>query len=301
MASPSSRVPILKRCGKLLRFRAAAFFDGSSPEALNAAYETLRSLKRSNVKSPDRYVRDPLYQKPLLIAIALLLIEMFISNRRGGLGAFAKASWAFSRRLLRRRQSPAGLLLLSAFLSMAFSLDPGQPEYDQGNAAYRQNQYDQAASAYQNSIQENGARLQPHYNLGNAKFMQGDYDGAIQAYEDALKIDPNDEDSKFNLDLAKKMEEDQKKNPQKKNKTKKRSKMGIRSSQMAGKTKAIRVSPSSSPETKMAGKTDNRTGGNKAAKARMGRGKRAKARAAALKTRKRGRGLKGSPAPKPKL
>ena len=197
---------------KIASLSGGHYFEGASAEGLNAAYDMVRKLKQGTAKSPDRYVRDPLYQNDLWIAILLLLIEMMISNRSGGLWLAAKKTASFVARLFRRRGLPTAAAALGlALLSMGFSLDPGRSEVDEGNALYRQNQYDKAAASYQNSIDQKSQRFEPHYNLGNAKYMQGDYDGAIDSYQEALKINPEDSDAKFNLDLAQKQKDQQQK------------------------------------------------------------------------------------------
>lgn len=194
----------LKRIASLSGGR---YFEGASQAALNAAYDTVRGLKQGSAKSQDRYVRDPLYQQPLLIAIVLLLIEMMLSNRSGGTWKAALALWSRGRRLIERRQVVRAAGLALALLSMGFSLDPGRGEVDEGNALYRQGQYDKADEKYQASIAQKAGRFEPHYNLGNAKYMQQDFEGAISEYEEALKINPDDADAKYNLDLAKKRKE----------------------------------------------------------------------------------------------
>jgi Ca-activated chloride channel family protein len=207
---------------KIAELSGGQYIDGPSAEGLETAYRALRRLKEGGAKSRDRYVRDPLFQQPLLVAIALLLIEMMLSNRSGGTSIFAGRAWAFLGRISSRRVKEALPLALLALAMMctAFSLDPGRGENDQGSAQYRQKQYDKAAQSYEDSIAQGPSRLEPHYNLGNAKFMQEDYDGAIAAYEDALKINPNDDDSKFNLDLAKKRKEEKENSKDKKDKDK---------------------------------------------------------------------------------
>jgi Ca-activated chloride channel family protein len=195
---------------KIASLSGGRYFAGASPAALNAAYDTVRGLKQGAAKVKDRYVRDPLYQKPLFTALLLLIAEMLLSNRAGGTLRALRATGSFLLRLKNRRAVPRAALLALAVMSMAFSLDPGRGEYDQGNALYRQGQYDKAAEQYENSLQQKEQRFEPHYNLGNAKFMQEDYDGAIQAYEDALKLKPDDPDTLYNLELAKKRKEGKK-------------------------------------------------------------------------------------------
>ncbi|MES2201466.1 MAG: VWA domain-containing protein [candidate division FCPU426 bacterium] len=184
---------------KIASLSGGEYFDGASPTALQRAYERVRSLKQGKAKAPDRYQREPLYQKPLLWAVILFLVEMMLSNRVG-----KKIRWAFWR--------VAALLLLFLVPGTlpAFSLDPGRGEYDEANAQYRQGQYDKAGEDYERSLAKKPKLMSGHYNLGNSKFMRQDYEGAIRSYEEALALDPKDPDAQHNLALAKKRLEQKK-------------------------------------------------------------------------------------------
>ncbi|MEH6422489.1 VWA domain-containing protein [Pseudomonas sp. CGJS7] len=94
----------------------------------------------------------------------------------------------------RRRNGAAAALLLCLWLPMA----PGQAQslwqradqagherIEQGNRAYREGRFEQAAGLYKRA---DGADAQ--YNLGNALARQGQYPEAIQAYDRALKQQP---------------------------------------------------------------------------------------------------------------
>jgi Ca-activated chloride channel family protein len=94
----------------------------------------------------------------------------------------------------RRRSGVAAVALLCLWLPMA----PGHAQslwtradqaahqrIAQGNQAYQQGQFEQAADLYKRS---EGADAQ--YNLGNALARQGQYPEAIQAYDRALKQQP---------------------------------------------------------------------------------------------------------------
>jgi Ca-activated chloride channel family protein len=215
---------------KIASLSGGQYFDGASQGAMNAAYERIRSLKQGSAKSLDRYVRDPLYQEPLLIAVILLLFEMMLSNRAGGLGQAWTRCSGKARTLWLRRLAALILVFLPLGLG-AFSLDPGRSEYDQGNESYRQGDYDKASQAYDQSVQAQPERMQSHYNWGNAKYMQQDYQGAIKEYQEALKLDPKDDDAQHNLDLAQKKLEEQKKDGKKDKKDQKDKKDGDKGKQ----------------------------------------------------------------------
>jgi Ca-activated chloride channel family protein len=201
---------------RVAQLSGGEYFSGDSPAALSRAIERLRQLKQGRAKAPDRWVRDPLYQQPLLWALVLLLAEALIPLQGGGLrhamaacGRALASLWGLIRR--RRGWDKAALLALLLLGSglQAFSLDPGRGEYDQGNQAYRGNDFKAASSYYRDSLGQDASREQAQYNLGNALYRQGDYDSAVQAYQDALKLDPKDADAAYNLELARQHLQDQ--------------------------------------------------------------------------------------------
>lgn len=101
--------------------------------------------------------------------------------------------------------------------------------YNQGNAQYKLEKYDEAINGYKaafeqgKSYDEKGNAL---YNMGNAYYQKEDYDEAIKSYKDALKYKPSDKDVLDNLARAKlkkamkKKEEQQKQDEQKKDQNK---------------------------------------------------------------------------------
>ena len=218
---------------RVAQLSGGEYLSGDSAEAAGRAIERLRQLKQGRAKAPDRWVRDPLYQQPLLWALILLLAEALIPLQGGGLRhalAMAGRGLAGLAGLIRRRRGwgKAGMLalLLLAARARAFSLDPGRSEYDQGNQAYRSSDFKAAASYYRDSLGQDASREQAQYNMGNAFYRQGDYPSAAQAYEDALKLDPKDEDAAHNLELARQHMQDKDKKDDKKDDKDKKDKQG---------------------------------------------------------------------------
>lgn len=84
-----------------------------------------------------------------------------------------------------------------------------------GNASYRQGQYEEAVKFYQNALKEGGQDDVARYNLGNAYFRQGkaraqtNLDGAIDdlekslsSYIDVINKNGKDADAVFNRDIV---------------------------------------------------------------------------------------------------
>lgn len=74
--------------------------------------------------------------------------------------------------------------------------------YNEGNAHYRQGEYEAAIGAYEKIVGQGVENGDVYYNLGNAYFKNGQLGRAIWAYERALKLMPNDEDVMANLRFA---------------------------------------------------------------------------------------------------
>jgi len=147
------------------------------------------------------------FQWPLGLGLALLVIEMFVADRK---------------RLV------IGMLCLVAAGSQAGENWP--VTYNRGVTAYRSNDFAAAAATFEQATAAADRPLQAKalYNLGNARYRLGQaaepqsldqalpvFKKSLQAYERALASNPQDADAKFNLDLVKKkIEEVQKKQEQ---------------------------------------------------------------------------------------
>lgn len=70
------------------------------------------------------------------------------------------------------------------------------------NHLYESGQYQQAAQAYQQLVDQGFSDSVLFYNLGNAYFKQGDYGRAILNYRRAELLAPRDADIATNLNLA---------------------------------------------------------------------------------------------------
>ncbi len=80
----------------------------------------------------------------------------------------------------------------------------GQAEelFLQGNEAFQQKNFEEAARLYEQVIESGFNSPELEYNLGNAYFRLGIPGKAILHYERALVLSPNDGDVKHNLEVA---------------------------------------------------------------------------------------------------
>lgn len=103
----------------------------------------------------------------------------------------------------------------------------------EGNAFYRQGQYDEALQGYQQALSQGGQERVARYNLGNTLYRKSqvlaeqDIDSgithmedAIAAYQTVLDHYPKEEDAAFNVALAKRALEELKKKKQEQEKNK---------------------------------------------------------------------------------
>jgi tetratricopeptide (TPR) repeat protein len=71
-----------------------------------------------------------------------------------------------------------------------------------GNKHYEAKQFDSAAAAYLQLVEQGTVSAPLHFNLGNAYFKTGDLGQAILHYLKAKRLDPADEDIAQNLEFA---------------------------------------------------------------------------------------------------
>lgn len=179
---------------------------------------------------------------PLAAAIALLLLELMLPDRRPSLRPTrpsrqpALASSTAAAALLCLASLTFALPALASVNSAQQHIDDGQysaalqdyrellkkkPDdprlhYNTGIAAYRNGEFDEAAQRFQSATQAQDLSLQQqaYYNLGNAHYRSGEnaadpqqrtahWNQAIQQYESALKLNSQDEQARENLQFVK--------------------------------------------------------------------------------------------------
>jgi tetratricopeptide (TPR) repeat protein len=89
--------------------------------------------------------------------------------------------------------------------------------FNKGNVDFMSEDYDNALTNYQNSIQSGDKEVQKKafFNIGNAYMKQGKNKEAIQAFINALKIDPGYEKAKKNIEYILKNKKNQDKDKDK--------------------------------------------------------------------------------------
>jgi len=100
-------------------------------------------------------------------------------------------------RLLRAALAAAVLLASRGALA-----ETPEELFDQGNSAYEQGRYADAAEAYEMVLRYQIRDPRVEYNLGNARFRLGELGQAILHYERARRMDPTDPDIRANLEYA---------------------------------------------------------------------------------------------------
>ena len=89
--------------------------------------------------------------------------------------------------------------------------------YNLGGALYKEKNYEEAASAYQNAAKMAQTPIgasQSFHNLGNTYMQSKQYDQAIESYKNALRLNPADEETRDNLAVAKQKKKEQEKEQQ---------------------------------------------------------------------------------------
>jgi Ca-activated chloride channel homolog len=114
------------------------------------------------------------------------------------------------------------------------SKDDPRLHFNAGAAAYKNQQFDEAAKQFNETLSAPDLKLQGlgYYNEGNALFHLGErnpdpakrkeaWEKALQDFQSALKLSPQDPDAKHNYELVKRMLEELKQQPQQSNQDKK--------------------------------------------------------------------------------
>ena len=96
----------------------------------------------------------------------------------------------------------AGLLLIIFSVSSSFVFATAEELYKEGNALYLKQNYNQAATKYEQVLKQSGPSFEVYFNLGNCYYKTDNFTLAILNYERAKKIKPFDDDLAMNIALA---------------------------------------------------------------------------------------------------
>lgn len=120
--------------------------------------------------------------------------------------SFEKLTAIVQNRTMRMKQISCyqlGVFLLGmlSFLTV-HSQDSTQVLWEKANAFYTTEEYQKAASAYEQILHSGQESAKLYFNLGNAYYKDGNITRAILNYERAKLLAPNDPDVDFNLQMA---------------------------------------------------------------------------------------------------
>jgi len=92
----------------------------------------------------------------------------------------------------------------------ALSKDPGNVPgmFNFGNSLYQQNQFDSSRKVMEATAKmakNSTGKAAAHYNIGNTYMSQKKWEDAISAYKNTLRNNPQDGDAKYNLSYAEEM------------------------------------------------------------------------------------------------
>ncbi len=94
------------------------------------------------------------------------------------------------------------LMLAALLFTLSSQAEAPRAIYDKAAALYKQNQFEQAAAAYEQLITTGHATAEVYFNLGNCYYKLNKAGKAILNYERAHNLAPADEDIALNLRIA---------------------------------------------------------------------------------------------------
>jgi Ca-activated chloride channel family protein len=228
----------------------------SGANTMNMLYERgLAPLPKSDLASQKIRRPHERYQWLLALAIVLLLVEMFLPERKTlrakaeAATPAAKANGARTTALIALLLSPVlagagpgkalkqyqdgryGMALEEYQRALESKPDDPRLHFNAGAAAFQKEDYEQALIHLNSALitQEVPLQQRAYYNLGNTQFRLGEgarepqkkqqlWEQSIKSYESALKLDPKDADAEFNRDLVKRKLEELKQQQQQQDK-----------------------------------------------------------------------------------
>jgi tetratricopeptide (TPR) repeat protein len=203
----------------------------NTDEVANNLYKQLSLLDGRAVKDDSLINYKSWFQYLLVLALLLLIVELFISE--------IKKSRSYKMKII-------SVLFFMLFSDSTFA-QAENSAIKKGNEAYTKSDFETAITQYGNALQKNASNSTAQFNLGNALYKSDKKDEAsnaydkaaatltkpveksnalynkgvalqtnkklqesIAAYKAALKLDPTNADARHNLQLALKQQQQQK-------------------------------------------------------------------------------------------
>ncbi|MBX2938952.1 MAG: VWA domain-containing protein [Ferruginibacter sp.] len=139
-------------------------------DAVQAMEESIQQMEQREIVDESSKVYQSLYMFPLLAAMLLWMLELFISDKRKRMEISLK---------------PALILLLTMGWGNGFA-----QHLRKGNALYGKGEYEKAAEQYKQAIEKKND-FAAHFNYGNAMYKSKQSDAALNAYRAAIDQSDN--------------------------------------------------------------------------------------------------------------
>jgi Ca-activated chloride channel family protein len=136
----------------------------------------LKTMGKRSITENSSMVYRYFFQWLLAIAMILLVVELFVSERK---------SIAKTTAVKAAKSSMAVTVLLLLLMPAAFS-QTKEKLIKKGNDAYAEKKYDVAAENYLKATVKDPANEKAFYNLGNALYKKGKSEEAVQAYDASI-------------------------------------------------------------------------------------------------------------------
>ncbi len=167
------------------------FIDASVTDKAVRIRQALSSLRTARHATLGGDARVPRFQWFLLPAVLLLLLDVFVTDRRRRVAVHRVATGA---------TATAAMLVLATFLGSC----AGTQESRDAARAYEAGQYPEAVKLYRNAIAHGDQRPQTIYDYGTAYLATDSVESAVEAFERVIDL-PDVElryRALFNLGLA---------------------------------------------------------------------------------------------------